>query len=72
LKYSVGILRCDGGFDRNKVPDNILDLDSPELFDSDVEPEEDEGMTLLTSCCCCFLGHVIDIFFKKSIDLSQF
>ncbi|XP_060571588.1 solute carrier family 12 member 3-like [Ruditapes philippinarum] len=46
LKYSVGILRCDGGFDRNKVPDNILDLDSPELFDSDEEPEDDDDETV--------------------------
>ncbi|XP_060571592.1 solute carrier family 12 member 3-like [Ruditapes philippinarum] len=31
---------------QNKVPDNILDLDSPELFDSDEEPEDDDDETV--------------------------
>ncbi|KAL4227262.1 hypothetical protein ACF0H5_012708 [Mactra antiquata] len=42
LRYGVGILRVADGFDRNKVPDDILDLDSPELFDSDDELDDDE------------------------------
>lgn len=45
LKYSVGILRAPGGLGRNKVPDDVLDLDSHELFESDEEDigEDDDG-----------------------------
>ncbi|XP_053405813.1 solute carrier family 12 member 1-like isoform X2 [Mercenaria mercenaria] len=46
LKYSVGILRSVGGFDRNKVPDDLLDLDNPELFESDEELDDDDDEAL--------------------------
>ena len=35
LHYGLGILRVPGGFDRHKVPDDFLDLDSPTAYDSD-------------------------------------
>ena len=42
LRYNVAILRAAGGFDLNKVPDDVIDLDNPELLDSDEEVEEEE------------------------------
>lgn len=55
LRYSVGILRDSEGFDRNKVPDDVLDLDSPELFESDEEVVDDDGenelIVFVTSFC---------------------
>lgn len=53
LRYSVGILHDSEGFDRNKVPDDVLDLDSPELFESDEEDDdgENELIVFVTSFC---------------------
>ncbi|WAQ98879.1 S12A2-like protein, partial [Mya arenaria] len=42
LHYNVGILRVPGGFDRNKVPDDVIDMDNPEVYESDEEVADDE------------------------------
>ncbi|KAH3837753.1 solute carrier family 12 member 1-like [Dreissena polymorpha] len=49
LRYSVGILRVAGGFDRNKVPDDVIDLDNPEVNESDENIEEEDDDELQTN-----------------------
>ncbi|KAH3837760.1 hypothetical protein DPMN_111161 [Dreissena polymorpha] len=49
LRYSVGILRVVGGFDRNKVPDDVINLDNPAVYESDENVEEEDDDELKTN-----------------------
>ncbi|KAH3889718.1 hypothetical protein DPMN_013780 [Dreissena polymorpha] len=44
LRYSVGVLRVAGGFDRNKGSDYVINLDNTSVYESDDSVEEEDGM----------------------------
>ena len=51
LRYSVGILRLQEGFDVNKVPDDQVALaDEIESDEENAYPSDDEGRNIIRDC----------------------